>query len=304
MRVIEDIIDEGHGYITPTYLFVHSTANPGATAKNHRDAGRNGNWKYVTQYVCDWTGDVYHLMRDDKKAYAVGNGNAYGVNLEICEGTNQAQFDGSWNTAVEFCAWYLNKRGWGIDRLMSHNEARLKWGGTDHTDPDPYFKRYGRTWQQFKDDVARKMKSPIEEDDLKEIKIPSGTYDVFRLYNPNSGDHMFTTDKDERSNMVRAGWKDEGVAWKGADTGRIVYRLYNPNNGDHMFTIKFSEADDLVKHGWKYEGANFASARDGKPVFRLYNPNNGDHMFTPSASERDDLVKLGWKNEGVAFYSV
>lgn len=303
MRIIEDIVDEGHGNINPTYLFVHSTANIGATAENHRDAGRNGNWKYVVQYVCDWTGDVYHLMRDDKKAYAVGNGNAYGVNLEICEGRNQAEFDGSWNTAVEFCAYYLKKRGWGIDRLMSHNEARLKWGGTTHTDPDPYFKRYGRTWHQFKDAVSEAMKSEKAEDDLKQINIPAGTYEVYRLYNPNNGDHFFTPDKNEKASLVKAGWKDEGVAWNGADTGLVVYRLYNQSTGGHMFTVNFDEAETLVKKGWKYEGANFAAARSGKPIYRLYNPNNGLHMFTASASERDALVKSGWKNEGTSFYA-
>lgn len=303
MKIIEDIIDEGHGSISPIYLFVHSTANLGATAKNHRDAGRNGNWKYVTQYVCDWTGDVYHLMRDDKKAYAVGNGNAYGVNLEICEGTTQAQFDGSWNTAVEFCAYYLNKRGWGIDRLMSHNEARLKWGGTDHTDPDPYFKRWGRTWAQFKDEVAQAMKNP-EEDELKVIAIPKGTYDVYRLYNANTGEHFFTSDAKERDNLVKAGWKSEGVGWKGADTGAIVYRMVNPNSGHHHFTLSNNEAQNLIKSGWKWEGSNFASARDGKPVYRLYNPNSGLHHLTTDKVERDSLVKTGWKDEGVAFYAV
>lgn len=304
MRVIEDIIDEGHGSISPTYLFVHSTANPGATAKNHRDAGRNGNWKYVTQYVCDWTGDVYHLMRDDKKAWAVGNGNAYGVNLEICEGRNRAEFDGSWKTAVEFCAYYLNKRGWGIDRLMSHNEARLKWGGTDHTDPDPYFKKWGRTWQQFKDDVAKAMKSgSFKEEDLIQVSIPTGTYEVYRAYNKKSGAHFFTSNKAEYSGLG-GDWNKEGVAWNGADTGAIVYRLSNPNNGQYMFTTNFGEASSLQTAGWRAEGVNFASARSGNPVYRLYNPNASDHMFTTNAGEKDNLVRAGWKYEGVAFYAV
>lgn len=301
MRVIEDIVNQGHGPLDPSYLFVHSTANPGATAKNHRDFYADGDWDFAVQYVCDWTGAVYHCVPDDRLAWAVGSGNKYGVNLEICEGETRQQFDGSWQTAVEFCAWYLDKRGWPLDRMLSHDECRLKWGGTSHTDPIPYFRKWGRTWDDFKQAVRAAM---TEESDLQSISIPTGTYNVYRLYNPNNGHHMYTSGVNERDGLVKAGWKDEGVAWKAPDTGSIVYRMYNPNDGSHMFTINFGEANALSKAGWRYEGANFSSARDGIPVYRLYNPNGGDHFFTTSTKERDSLVKAGWKDEGTAFRAV
>lgn len=158
MRVIESIVNQGHGSCNPTYLFVHSTANLGAPAINHKNLYSRG-YQYAVQYICDWTGDVYHCVPDDRLAWGVGNGNRYGVNLEICEGKTQDQFNKSWNTAVEFCAYYLKKRGWGIDRMMSHDECRIKWGGTDHTDPLPYFKKWGKTWADFKNAVSSKMKS-------------------------------------------------------------------------------------------------------------------------------------------------
>lgn len=305
MRVIEDICSNGHGPLSPSYLFIHETATPGAPAVNFRNAARRGTWEYVTQYVCDWTGDVYHLMPDDRLAWAVGNGNRYGVNLEICHATNQEDFDKAWDTAVEFSAQWLKGRGWGVDHMMSHDECRRKWGGTTHVDPDGYFAKYGRTWAEFKSEVAARIAgtAKTKEDDLKAISIPNGTYEVHRLYNPSTSDHMFTSSAAERDSLVRAGWKSEGVAWKGADTGRVVYRLYNPNNGDHMFTADFNEAASLQKAGWSYEGANFASARGGKPVYRVYNPNTSDHMFTASDSERKMLVKAGWKDEGTAFYA-
>lgn len=157
------------------------------------------------------------------------------------------------------------------------------------------------------DDLARGLLACFgigtkkEDGDLKPISIPTGTYPVYRLYNPNNGDHHFTSSKAEYDSLSKSGWKGEGVGWNAADTGAVVYRLYNPNAGDHMFTTNYDEASALVGAGWNYEGANFASARDGKPVYRLYNPNAGDHMFTESAGERDSLVKAGWRNEGVAF---
>lgn len=144
----------------------------------------------------------------------------------------------------------------------------------------------------------------IEGDgDLQEINIQKDGSDVFRLYNPNNGMHMFTTSIPERQGLISKGWKDEGVAWKSPDTGDVVYRMYNPNDGQHMFTTSFNEAANLQKAGWKYEGSNFASGRSGVPVYRLYNPNNGYHMFTTSENERDALLGVGWRNEGTAFYA-
>lgn len=140
-------------------------------------------------------------------------------------------------------------------------------------------------------------------DDLKEVYIPKGGADVYRLYNSN-GLHMYTTSANERDTLVKNGWKNEGVAWKSPDTGLVVYRMYNANNGEHMFTTSFNEAAKMQASGWKYEGVNFASARSGKPVYRLYNPNAGLHFFTADKSEHDSLVKAGWKSEGTAFYAV
>lgn len=47
----------------------------------------------------------------------------------------------------------------GIDRMISHNDARMRWGGSDHTDPLEYFMQYGKSWNQFKAEVAAYMKT-------------------------------------------------------------------------------------------------------------------------------------------------
>ncbi len=153
MRLVEQIVNRGHGYASPSYLAIHETSNPGASAANHVRLYGSGTWQYAVQYVCDWTGTVYHCVPDDRKAWAVGNGNSRCVNLEICHATNGDDFERAYGTAVEFAAWYLGKRGWGMDRLISHDDARRMWGGTDHTDPIDYFREYGKSWQQFCSDV-------------------------------------------------------------------------------------------------------------------------------------------------------
>lgn len=153
----EQIVNDGHGTLyNEDYLVMHETANPGATALNHVNY-----WKkspYAVHYVMDLDGSVvYHTMSDDRKAWHIGNGNSKAVGIELCHATNQADFDKQWTEAVKWAGDYLHKRGWDVSHLISHNEARLKWGGTDHTDPNSYFEQYGKSWAQFKAEVAAYM---------------------------------------------------------------------------------------------------------------------------------------------------
>lgn len=156
MRIIEDIISNGHGWLDASYIVIHETANPGATAKNHVDY-----WSrepdYAVHYVGDWTDIVYHCVPDDRLCWQVGNGNPYVIGIELCHATNQNDFERVWNIGVEWAAMMLDRHGWGIDRLISHNDCSEWWGGSDHTDPLGYFEEYGKSWEQFKDEVADRL---------------------------------------------------------------------------------------------------------------------------------------------------
>ena len=156
MKIIENIISVGHGSINPSYLFIHETADPGATASDLVSYWKR-NPSYIVHYVCDWTGTVYHCMQDSRKAWQVGYGNGYGVGMEICHATSKENFEKAWGTAVEFAACYLKEKGWDISHIMSHHEAAKKWGGSDHTDPDGYFESFGRSWSEFKNEVSAKL---------------------------------------------------------------------------------------------------------------------------------------------------
>lgn len=128
---------------------------------------------------------------------------------------------------------------------------------------------------------------------------------MYRLYNPNSGEHFYTTKSGERDHLVSLGWHSEGIGWNAPTNGAPVYRLYNPNAGDHHFTLSAGERDSLVKAGWNYEGIGWMSGGT-LPVYRQYNPNarSGAHNFTVISGERNHLLGLGWRDEGTGFYAV
>lgn len=130
---------------------------------------------------------------------------------------------------------------------------------------------------------------------------------MYRLYNPNSGEHFYTSNNAEKRHLVKIGWKDEGIGWTAPKTGDPVYRLYNPNNGDHHYTMKLAEKNNLVKLGWKDEGIGWYSAENGKfKIYRLYNPyaRTASHHYTFNQSEINFLVEKGWKYEGLAWFGL
>ena len=131
---------------------------------------------------------------------------------------------------------------------------------------------------------------------------------MWRLYNPNSGEHFYTGNTAERDHLVHVGWKYEGVGWVApAKSSTPVYRMYNPNAGDHHYTMNPAERDMLVRAGWKYEGVGWYSATNAgrAPVYREYNPNakSGSHNYTLNWAEHKHLGAIGWSLEGVAWYA-
>lgn len=102
--------------------------------------------------------------------------------------------------------------------------------------------------------------------------------DVVRLYNPWTGEHLFSVDQKEVSDCEKAGWQNEGTFWK----------AYS-HVGD--WQAKFKEQTGATK-------------KTGATVYRLYNPWTGEHLYTTSSEEYNKLKTTGWNGEGIAFYSV
>ena len=128
---------------------------------------------------------------------------------------------------------------------------------------------------------------------------------VYRAYNPNNGEHLYTLDEKEYKHVASVGWTAEGVAFMAEEekNGQALYRVYNPNNGLHHYTLDEKEKNTLVALGWRDEKVAWYTSK--KPqcaaVFRVYNPNGGQHHYTKDANERNVLVSLGWQDEGIAF---
>lgn len=131
---------------------------------------------------------------------------------------------------------------------------------------------------------------------------------MYRLYNPNSGEHFYTANEGEKDYLSGIGWNYEGIGWNApVSSNSPVYRLYNPYSSDHHYTMDEGERDYLSKTGWNYEGIGWYSD-DAKsvPLYRQFNPNEviGTHNYTTSLEENDWLCSTGWQAEGIGWYGV
>jgi len=142
-------------------------------------------------------------------------------------------------------------------------------------------------------------------------KEQQGDGTMYRLYNPWTGEHLFTISPKEKDNDVAAGWTFEGTVGKALlEKGDPVYRLLNPTTGEHHYTMAQDEVKNCVAAGWKDEGVVFYSAKkDDKgaiAMVSLYNPYREAfyHHYTSDEGEIQARVADGWKNEGPKFYLV
>ena len=130
---------------------------------------------------------------------------------------------------------------------------------------------------------------------------------MFRMYNPNTGEHFYTGSTEERDTLIGHGWQYEGVGFTfPANTGAPVYRLFQPSTGEHLYTMSETEKNTLMAQGWNYEGIAFNSAYDTEAVqHRLHNPNAtvGAYHFTFSDEEKQNLINAGWEYQGIGWYS-
>ncbi|WP_425374461.1 hypothetical protein [Lactococcus lactis] len=144
--------------------------------------------------------------------------------------------------------------------------------------------------------------------DYNNIFSPSQTLrDVYRLYNVYTGEHFYTLNYAEKTNLQNVGWRYEGIGWLSSTSGSPVYRVYNPNaiGGDHYYTLSKWEAQQLVNKGWRWDnnGAPAFYSNGSKNLYVAYNPNaaSGSHNYTTSSYEQNNLLRNGWTYGAVAW---
>lgn len=146
-------------------VVVHSTANPGAGDESHfkwLDSARQHGWAH---YYLDHD-SISQLVPEGFQAPAQGpTCNTKAISIEICEPSQKLtmaqqmnEFNAAWSRAVWLTADIMVRHGFLMGQLYSHSEiSQMYPKETDHTDPLNFFKRYGKSWNHFLQDVRSQL---------------------------------------------------------------------------------------------------------------------------------------------------
>lgn len=249
---VDRYVSRGHGYLNASYLVIHETANPGASAYNHTLLWARDD-TYAVHHVMELDGStVYDTVPENRLCWHVGNGNGYTVGIELAHATNVSDFTRQWGEAVKWTGDELRAHGWDTSRLLSHYEAARRWGGSDHTDPNGYFRAFGKTWAEFKQAVSAYLGSgyvaPIAPTDgnggtyrpstsATRTSFPKSTGKSvnihYALHNRHGDWNESVTDFNDSGSDgyagVPYGSHDMLIAW--TDTGTLRYRVHTEESG-------------------------------------------------------------------------
>ena len=133
---------------------------------------------------------------------------------------------------------------------------------------------------------------------------------IYVMLNPNSGEHLLTSKKNEYDKLQNVGWKGEGIAFYGYSRPVVgctkIYRIFNPNAnmGDHHYTKSVGEINKRLVDGWSWDFNRKAVfyAKGDITVYKLFYRPTGRHHYTIKTGEVNNLVSMGWENEGTAWF--
>ena len=150
-------------------LVLHSTADPGATARQVRDYF-NSHRGASAHVAVDWSETLVAIpwrYADAEVAWHAGpTANGRYLGMELCESTDRDQFEASYARWTGAAAAILKAYGWPCDdaHLWSHARISATFKETDHTDPLPYLLKWGVDWMQVLADIHSLVQEPTTQE--------------------------------------------------------------------------------------------------------------------------------------------
>ncbi len=186
-------------YQGPTHIVVHSTGvnNPWLLRYVQPDDGvlgvnRNGNsWNNPGIEACvnafigkvdDGRIAVYQTLPWEYRPWGVGGGskgsyNDCAIQFEICEDghKDESYARECYEQAAQFCAYLCDKYSIPVSGIVSHHEAHQAGYGSDHTDPDNWWPKFGLTMDGLRKRVHEILdaskEQPEEEQEMSEENL-------------------------------------------------------------------------------------------------------------------------------------
>ena len=148
----------------------------------------------------------------------------------------------------------------------------------------------------------------LNTDYLKTVSIlnmANGDQSVYRLFNPSTGRHYFTSVKSERDNALANGYISEGTGFYYCKNDSFdVIRLSNELSGQSRLTSSIPEINSAQQNSLATSVAFSSSFNGDIPVYGLYSSKADDYFYTTSIAEKNAAITgMGYTDQGVSFFS-
>ena len=171
-EIIKKHITKNRSYksLIPQGIVVHETDNPGGTAEAHYRYFNSADRQASAHAFIDWDIILQTIPWDEQAWHAGAYANTRFIGIELCRPSkhDDIKFGAVWEKGIWlFAHLYVNElniKEITKDNLLSHDEIRIRFGGTTHTDPTGYFKEYGKTVIDFRKDVQNKVNELLNKE--------------------------------------------------------------------------------------------------------------------------------------------
>ena len=161
-------MNRSHKPLRAEGIVVHETANPGGTAEMDYKYFNSDKRNASAHAFVDWNEIIQTIPWNEQAGHAGSYANKRYLGIELCrpKSYDKDKFMKVWKKGVWLFAYlYVNELGLlkvNKDNLLSHDEIRIRFGGTTHTDPIAYFKEYGFTVDDFRQEVQKVINSMVQ----------------------------------------------------------------------------------------------------------------------------------------------
>ena len=214
-----------HGLGQYEGVVMHETAVEGDSVKRNKMVFGNYGWKRMEAFVHAFVDDKAIWLSADTRYPAWGAGpvaNKRYLHIELCRVKTKAEFLASYDRWVWLAAKFLKDKKLGVidgKTLVSHDWVRRNLGGTTHTDPIAYLKRWGKTW----DDVVKDVKN-YYDNGLGTVELLDKEKNY--LSNGDTGSKV----RNLQANLERIGYKLEVDGIFGDETEKALKEFQKDNH--------------------------------------------------------------------------
>ncbi len=162
----------------PSGLAIHSTATLGATDEAEQKYFEDNYVGASAHYFVDWDSITRTIPEDEVAWHAGPTANRTMLSIELCEpgSHDPAKFTQVWKRGVWLAADICRRRGISSKLVFSHALISAAWHETAHQDPNAYFAAYGKTFNDFINDVAKELTPTPEEVDMNFALVPEQNF--------------------------------------------------------------------------------------------------------------------------------